>query len=299
MTAYKPVHVDGPVWMVLGEGHGRFPRSHSVLIRDRETALIDTGPGLAVLRQLREQVAIDRVLHTHSHPDHSAGGFFFADLEILYPEAAADSAGNLKALSQRFFTEPEIRAPWREFVRHEMGFRDQPPTATYGPDQELRVGDTLLRVIHTPGHSLDHCCLHLPDQDILIAADIDLTPFGPWYGHPESDLDELRRSVAAVKALKPKILVSAHRPPVRKNVSQALDAWISILDQREARLLEFLSEDRTWSEIVEAALVYGRFPYVPQIMRSWEGQMIGKHLTELLERGEVYETTRGFRRSES
>jgi glyoxylase-like metal-dependent hydrolase (beta-lactamase superfamily II) len=290
----KLVQVEGPVWMVLGEGHGRFPRSHSVLIRDRETVLIDTGPGLEVLRELRETVRVDRVLNTHAHPDHAAGNFLFADREVLVPAPALDTAGDLVKLSERFFVEPEVRGPWREFVRREMGFQDQRPTGAFSDGDELSVGDTRLVVVHTPGHSVDHCCFWLPDLELLVGADIDLTAWGPWYGHVESDLGELRSSVERVKALRPRVLVSSHRPPVRRDVLASLDTWAAVLGQREARLLDFLATERTWNEIVEAALVYGRFPYVPDVMRSWEGQMIGKHLAEVLDRGAVTRTERGF-----
>jgi len=267
-----------------------------VLIRDTENVLIDTGPGLPVLRELAGQVVIDRVINTHTHPDHTAGNFLFADREILVPEQAVESAGCLRLLSKRFFEEPGVRELWREFVRHTMDFQDQRPSGTYAPGQTLRVGDTELLVVHTPGHCVDHCCLYLPKYEILIAADIDLTSFGPWYGHPECDLQQLRCSVELVRELKPRLVISAHRPPVKRDLDAAFDSWIAVLDQREARLLEFLTRERTWDEIVSAALIYGRFPYVPEVMRSWEGQMIGKHLAELRERGEVIPTNHGFRR---
>lgn len=293
--AGKLIQVDGPVWMVLGENRGRFPRSHSTLIRDRETVLIDTGPGVKVLEELSRTVAIDRVINTHTHPDHSAGNFLFGDLEIIVPELGFESSGDLWRLSERFFEEPEIQSAWRAFVRREMDFRDQRPTGAFAPDEMIEVGDTKMRVVPAPGHSADHSCLWLPELEILIGADIDLTPFGPWYGHPECDLDQLRRSIARAKELKPRIVVSSHRPPVRTGVEAALDRFAAVLDRREAKLVDFLAAERSWEEIVEAALVYGRFPYEGEIMRAWEGQMIGMHLAELLERGEVLRTDHGFR----
>jgi len=266
-----------------------------VLIRDGEEVLIDTGCGVTVLEELAEKVSVDRVVNTHTHPDHSAGNFLFGNLEILVPEQAVESSGDLRRLSERFFEEPPIQQTWRRFIRREMDFRDQRPTSTYGPDDEIVVGETTLQVVYAPGHSIDHNCLWIPEREILIGADIDLTPFGPWYGHPECDLDQLRDSITRVKNLKPRIIVSSHRPPVRTRVDESLDRFAAVLDRREARLLELLTEERSWEQIIEAALVYGRFPYEPELMRVWEGQMIGKHLDELIGRGAVERTSRGYR----
>jgi glyoxylase-like metal-dependent hydrolase (beta-lactamase superfamily II) len=291
------IHVEGPVWLVPGEGRGRFPRSNSVLIRDGSVcALVDTGCGADLIRDLRRRVTVDLVINTHSHPDHTAGNHLFADVEIVVPEQCFATAGDLNALSERFFNRAELRPLWREFVRREMGFVDQAPSRSFTDGEEIVVGGARLQVLHTPGHSADHCCFYLSEHRVLLGADIDLTRFGPWYGHPESSLAQLRRSMDRVRALEPRVMVSAHRPPVRKEVDQALRAYARVIEEREQRLLDHLAGGaRTLEQIVEAALIYGGFPYEPEVMRYWEGQMIGKHLEELVESGRVARGDRGYR----
>jgi len=291
----EPIQVAGTLWLVQGEGQGRFPRSNSVLVRDRETALVDTGCGLEILRALRGEV--DRVLNTHTHPDHTAGNALLGDREILVPGPGLPTAGDARALSERFFDRPELRATWRAYIREQMGFADQRPSGSFPVDGELRVGETLLQVVHTPGHTLDHCCFFAPETRVLISADLDLTRFGPWYGHPECDLAELRRSIAQVRALAPRIVVSAHRPPVREEVDRALERYAAVIEERERRLLEQLEVERTIEELVEAALIYGRFAYAPELMRYWEEQMLRRHLDELVGSGQVLETEAGYRRA--
>jgi len=288
-----PVHVVGPLWLVVGEGQGRFPRSNSILIRDADSsALIDTGCGIPVLRNLADQ--IDLVINTHTHPDHSAGNFVFAGRPILVPEEGASTAGDLQALSERFFHESELRPVWRRFIREQMGWSNQTPTGTFGG--EFKVGSTTLVAIAAPGHTVDHHCLFAPDHGALISADIDLTRFGPWYGHPESDLAQFRRSIEAVRALKPTVVISAHRPPVRgDDVGAALDRFAGVFDEREQRILSFLEQEQSWDEIVDVALIYGRFPYAPALMRSWEGEMARKHLDELVADGRVGQQGDRFR----
>ena len=292
MEPETPAQVEGAIWLVPGEGRGRFPHSNSVLIRDRETALVDTGCGLRGLRALRGEVAC--VINTHTHPDHSAGNALFGDRPILVPEPGWPTAGDARALSERFFDEPRLRAPWRAFIAEQMGFADQRPSGSYPVDAELRVGETVLQVIHTPGHTIDHCCIFVPTSRALISADLDLTPFGPWYGHPECDLAELRRSIDRVRALAPRVVISAHRPPVREDVDGALARFAAVIAEREARLLHHLARERSMGELVDSALIYGRYAYAPELMRYWEGQMLRRHLEELVREGRVRETEGGF-----
>jgi len=295
-----PIPITDTLWLVPGEGRGRFPRSNAVLVRDREAVLVDTGCGLERLRALRAEVRVDRVLNTHTHPDHAAGNFLFADRPILVPEPGAASAGDLEALSIRFFDRPALRPRWRAFIREQMGFEDQHPKGAFAVDAELAVGETRLQVIHAPGHTVDHCCLFEPEARVLVSADIALTGFGPWYGHPESDLPALRRSIARVKALAPRIVLSAHRPPLtedKDDIQGALDRFAAVIDERNERILALLERERTLSQLVEAAPIYGRFPYAPELMRYWEEVMLRKHLEELVERSLVEARGAAFRRT--
>lgn len=304
MARARPVlRIDKRVWLVVGERRGMFPRAHGVVICDDETLLIDTGCGDSVLSELEAAIGrrVDRVINTHTHPDHCAGNAHFSGegRRISVPRMRGESAGDLRALSERFFDAPELRPTWRRFVRAAMDYRDCAPTDFFADSDKIDCGETSLRVIHTPGHTIDHCCLWIERSGILISADLDLTGFGPWYGHPESSLDDLRGSLARVRSLEPAVVLSAHRMPLREGVDAAFARYAEVLAHREAALLRSLSEERSWEEIVAAALVYGRFPYEAALMRYWEGQMIGKHLAELIEAGAVEDRGGRFRRRTS
>lgn len=233
--------------------------------------LIPLGPGISLLAGLRQ------------------GGFPNSHSVLIEgPETVLiDSGAGIDVLRP-------LAAYWQEFVTRYMGFADQPPTGSFRDGQEIKAGGARIQVIATPGHTLDHCCFYLPERGMVLSADIDLTPFGPWYGHRESDLAQFRASIAMVKALKPRLLISSHRPPLAQGIDQALDAFLAVLDQREARLLDFLRSARTREQIVEASLIYGGYPRIADLLRYWEGQMVDKHLAELMARGLVCEGEQGF-----
>ncbi len=289
------IHLTGPVWLLVGQRQGRFPFCHGVLIKDRAaTALVDTGGGAGVLAPLARSGQVEMVINSHTHPDHSAGNHLFAGAEILVPAAGWDTAGDKRKLSERL-TEPGRTAEvWRRFVTQEMGFADQRPTGSFAPGHSLWVGSTELQVIATPGHTLDHCCFWLPRHGVLLSADLDLTSFGPFYGHRESSLAQMRADIRRIGEIAPRWLVSSHRAPMTQGVAEALRAFGEILGQRERRILALLAEEKTRQELVDASPIYGGHRTWPELTRYWEGQMIDKHLEELLSKEMVRFTGRGF-----
>ncbi len=294
MIPGQEVHVAGPVWVVPGEGGGHFPRCHCVYIDDGGGVLIDTGAGDRVLADLTRRRPVEVVLNTHTHIDHVFGNYLFGDRDILVPEMMAHSAGDLVKLSRRFVP-PEMSSLWRRVILDCTTWRDQPPTGTFGPSQVFKFGTTRVETVFAPGHLADHCMFLLPDHQILISADLDLTPFGPWYGNPESDLDLIRRSIDQAVALRPKIVVSSHREPVTQDIAAEFARFAAVIDRREAALLDYLEQERTWDQVLDQRLVYGpAIPFTPQIVRFFEDRMLSQHLVELRRRGLVRATERGF-----
>lgn len=286
------IPVAGPVSLVAGLNEGNFPRCHGVLIQDRETAFIDPGCGDQVLEAFKDRV--DIVINTHTHPDHTSGNHLFADREILVPIQAKESAGSLERLSRRFTQPGPLTTDWKAFACGIIGLREYRPTGFFEPDQEIKVGRTRLRVVHVPGHTVDHCCFHLPDHDMLLSADIDFTLFGPWYGHIESDLALFRQSLKKLFRLKPKVAVSAHREPMEGGFQEALGAFIGIMDKRAASILRLLKKEQSLEQLVDQAPIYRSFPYAEPLMRFWEGRMIAEHLEELIAQSKARRTDRGF-----
>ncbi len=165
--------------LIEGKNCGRFPFSHSFIIEDDSTVLIDTGCGVEILAQLKK---VDMVMNSHSHPDHASGNWLFPGSPLIVPEEEIDYNSNVRKLSVRYAGKKLSRV-WIDFVSKEMNFKDASPTNPYHDGQVLIYGDTSLEAVHTPGHTAGHYCFFERNDKILFSFDIDFTRFGPWYGH--------------------------------------------------------------------------------------------------------------------
>ncbi len=291
------------IFLVEGQKHGQFPFSHSILIRDEVTALIDTGCGIERLRHLKEQYPLDLVVNSHAHPDHISGNWLFPNVPLLVPRQSFEYTGNIQEMSERL-TSSEVdgsdvglAATWREYVREATGFRDALPTDHYDEGHRFQLGSVELLALHCPGHTHDTYCLIEPQQRVLFSFDIDLTPFGPWYGHPDSDIAQFEASILRLRDLKPRMVVSSHRGIITDNLEERFQEYLDVFAQRDADILEFLSEPRTLEETIDRPLIYRDFPYAEDLLRLWQRNMLLKHLDRLEEQGLVQKTAAGYRRS--
>jgi ribonuclease/clavin/mitogillin len=288
------VEIAPHIFLLPGENNGLFPFSHSILVRDEVTALIDTGCGLGRLEWLKEHHPPDLVINSHAHLDHIAGNWLFPRLPLLAPRQSFDYTGRIDMLSERFTESKELARQWREYVRQEMGFRDALPTGHYDDGHRFDFGSMELLALFCPGHTCDSYCFLEPTRGIAFTFDMDLSPFGPWYGHSYSEIDDFEASLERVRALKPRMIVSSHMGIVTEDIDARLVAYGNVIAQRDRRILDFLSEERTLEEMIQAPLIYNSYAYAPDLLRRWEENMLRKHLRRLLKRGLVKATEKAY-----
>ncbi len=274
------------VALIRGLNDARFPHSHSFLIRGEKCALIDTGCGAGPLKALREKNHVDFVINSHTHPDHVSGNWIFNGYDLWSPIQTKDAAGRLDKLAKRFVGEKNA-VKWKKFVVGSMGFRDYTPTNFFDDNHVFDLEPIKLRAVHIPGHVKDHFCFFIDEEKILFSSDIDLTDFGPWYGHEESDIPLFIASIKKVRDLKPRMILSSHRSAVKENIDEEFEKYLGIFEEREKRILDFLRGEKSLEDFVKRSLIYGGYPYPKEISRYWEGEMVLKHLKILEEKGEV------------
>ncbi|MBN1881930.1 MAG: MBL fold metallo-hydrolase [Deltaproteobacteria bacterium] len=284
--------ISGPIYLVKGKNKGRFPYSHSILIRTEQTGdvLIDTGCGIEILKELKGRTDIHTVINSHTHPDHSAGNAVFSENgpTLFVPVESIDTAGSIVALSNRLAEPGDLALYWQNFVSETLGFIDYTPTGTYDETTLFHFDDVTLKPIHTPGHTADHYCLYEPDRKILFSFDYDLTGFGPWYGHRESNISEFISSIDRLLDLEIECLVSGHKGIITDRIKESLSAYARVFDERDELIFSHIQNGAsTTDELVDRSPIYGGFPYAEPLLRYWEGRMIDLHLERLIDGGRV------------
>jgi glyoxylase-like metal-dependent hydrolase (beta-lactamase superfamily II) len=285
------------ILLVEGEKRGQFPFSHSILIHDEVTALIDTGCGIERLQRLKEEHPPHLVINSHAHPDHIPGNWLFADLPLLVPRESFDYCGRIQQMSERFTGSKAMAQKWRDYIHEATNFRDALPTDHYKDSHLFRLGSVELWAIHCPGHTEDSYCFLEPRLEILFSFDIELSSFGPWYGHPSSDIAQFEASIRRVRDLKPRMVVSSHMGIISDRIDERFQAYLDVFAQRDRRILEYLSQERRLEEMVDQPLIYRDYPYAAELLRLWDKNMLQKHLDRLVERGLARKTERGYIRT--
>ncbi len=276
------------LYLVRGANRGRFPWSHSVLAVGERVFLFDTGCGEDALREVEKRFPVETVVNSHTHIDHFSGNHLLPGRELLVPEAFAPMLADLERMSLRLAGGGEPSREWLHLARDILGHVPVSPTGTFREGDLIDVGKCRFRALHTPGHTLDHFCFWDEKREILLSFDIDLTRFGPWYGHEECDLDQFRASLERILSLRPAVVVSSHRSPVRENVVEEITAFREVLDRRDRMVLELLARGPATPEaLAELSPIYGVRGSRFALARYFEARMIEKHLEWLERRGLV------------
>jgi len=245
----------------------RLDASH-LIVRDGHAAFVDCGANSSVpnlMAALGEHDiapdAVDYLLLTHIHLDHAGGaGALMRDLPnatvVVHPRGAAH-------LSEPAKLEAGTRATYGDAVYDTLYGELVPIPADRihaAEDNEvIRLGNSRLHCLHTPGHALHHIAYYDEDANAVFTGDI----FGISYrvfdnpaGEPfifptttptQFDPDQMHASIERIAALEPEAVYLTHYSRVgdvqrlAKTLHRDVDKFVSIA---EAHVDEPDAEDR-------------------------------------------------------
>lgn len=277
------------VWIIYGENKGRFPFAHSLYLQRERRVLIDTGAGKS-LEKLAGRV--DHVCLSHFHRDHVAGNALFADASFSIHPGDAPGVDSVEGFYRLTGLIRFDETYWETL--NQEGFTATAATE-HNEGDRIDLGSLTLRVIHTPGHTPGHCAFLVEEYNLLFAADIDLSPFGPWYGNDSSDLEQFQQSVERVRSLDAALLITSHSPPVREDIDGRLERYGAVIEQRHELIYRLLGKKGlTLEELIDLKPIYRRHPEPARIYRFFEGNMLKKHLDLLIGRGLIRRTGAGL-----
>ncbi|WP_084419616.1 MBL fold metallo-hydrolase [Henriciella litoralis] len=201
------------------------------IIGHGNVAVIDPGPELAdhfdALKQALAGETVTHVLVTHGHSDHSP-----------LAKPLADWAG-CKTYAKN------CGVPT---AKGELGSADD---LGFEPDVKIGDGDVIsgpgwtLDVIETPGHTCNHLCFKLREENACLSGDHIMGWSTTIVAPPDGNMADYMRSLDKIEALNVDILWPTHGSPVDRDVKGFIQAYRQHRMDREAAIIEHLKAGET------------------------------------------------------
>lgn len=272
-----------------------FPFCYSLLARGKRSILIDPGAGPINLGKAGVLNA-DLVLLSHFHFDHINGFPFFPQAEFMVGEEERGTYEDpivhhhhhgYERWSELLGTNrPVFESPAIDGSSIRPGFYPLPLAGTFTDGTVIDLGDLTLVTVAAPGHTIGHYVFYFPEDELLYAADIDLSKFGPWYANTFSSVGDFLNSLTRVRSLPFTTFVSSHRRPLtRSNALAGIDQYRDILLMRTEKIYELLATPQTLRELANNCVTV--IQHENDYHLFWEMVMMEKHLDFLREQGQV------------
>lgn len=245
--------------------------TQTYIVGTGKVGVIDPGPAdpahlEAILRATASEQIV-AVICTHTHRDHSPAAT---------PLAKATGA--------------EI-VGCGPLVLDDSGPRaDAAFDRTYAPDRVLADGERLygldwtLEAVTTPGHTSNHLCYHLVEDNALFTGDHVMGWSTTVVSPPDGDMADYMRSLDKLGARNDALFYPAHGEPI-KNPQQFVRGLGGHRKQRERQILKLVGEGVGAIE----AMVPRMYKGVDERLYPAAGQSVLAHLIDLRDRGFVSE----------
>ncbi len=196
------------------------------IVGNGEVAVIDPGPDmedhLAAILAATTGERISHILVTHHHSDHSP---------LSRPLAEATGATIYGcAVASR---------PVEGEVKLEAGYDDFTPDISVCGGAMIEGAGWTLEAIPTPGHTSNHVCYALREENALFSGDHIMGWSTTVITPPDGDMGDYLRSLELIKARSFDTLWPTHGPPVTK-VTPFIEAYIEHRHERERQILRRL-----------------------------------------------------------
>lgn len=265
------VRVSPRVRRLIAENPGPFTYLGTgvYIIGQGDVAVIDPGPAIdkhfEALKMVLKGERITHVLVTHSHMDHSP---------LAHP--LAKWAGcKVYAGGAAIPTESEVRMEAGDDLRFT-------PDITVKDGDVFKGSDWTIEAIATPGHTSNHFCFGLKEENALFSGDHVMGWSTTVISPPDGHMGDYFASLEKIKKRGFSTIWPTHGPPVT-NVAPFLDAYIAHRKAREQAIIERLrAGDRLIPDMVKVI-----YKDVDKRLHPAACHSVLAHIIHLVETGRV------------
>jgi glyoxylase-like metal-dependent hydrolase (beta-lactamase superfamily II) len=234
-----------------------------LILGTRQAMLFDTGMGISdiqkVTAELTELPIV--VLNSHTHLDHVGGNWQFKDVLGMDTNFTRARAKGTTAGAQDEIGPDMICGPFpKGFDSRSYATRPWTITRWIHDGDRLDLGDRVLEILSTPGHTPDAVCLLDRAHRLLFTGDT-YYPAPIWLFRPETDLDAYAASVQRLAALASQLtmVLGAHNVPIA--APQILPRLASAFgDVRSGRVQPTTEGDKNTYRVGELSFVLRAAP---------------------------------------
>ena len=204
-----------------------FKGTGTYIVGRGEVGVIDPGPDmedhLAAILAATAGERISHILVTHHHADHSP---------LSRPLA--------KATGAMIYGCAVAARPVEGEVKLEAGYDDFTPDVSVCGGATITGAGWTLEAILTPGHTSNHICYALTEENALFSGDHIMGWSTTVITPPDGDMGDYLRSLERIKARNFDILWPTHGPPITE-VTPFIEAYIEHRHERERQILARLA----------------------------------------------------------
>jgi len=287
----------GPVKIFFGK-HPSYPYCNTLLVKCRQTLLVDPACEEKALRALAAGGRIDYLFNTHYHPDHIRYNRFFDGIQFWTHADDAPCFRSLDSMAEWVgVKDTPYEHNWKATLTKAFGFRERKEVKEVEDGTTLDLGGVLLEFLHFPGHTPGLTGFRIPEFGILFLADMELSPAGPWYHNQKASIQGIIDSVEKIRKIRADYYIPSHGQEIfRGNIGPRLDRYLENIVSRERKIFEALFPAKTLDELASLSLISGFRLSQSQVWFFFERNMVEKHLIRLLEQKKISKVGNKFRR---
>lgn len=251
-----------------------------IVITQRYVVLVDTLINPATARKMLSFAAPHLtngrqllVVNSHADYDHAWGNQIFIGPTAEHPAPVIGRRSCAELLRS-----PEGTTNLQEMQQKEPAIFGEvvltPPTILFDEQLTIDGGDLTLELFATPGHTVDHAALYIPEISTLLAADSAELPFP--LARTANGIPAMRASLAKIAALNAETVLYCHAP-VTIGPRLILDN-IRYYDTLEERCRTALANGASTSQgkDIDVAELIG-YPFDEAVTIGEHGVFVGEH----------------------